>query len=249
MARQKGIIVIKGTIDGLNFYVRSGQALVRKAGGGFNGDAIKKKATMVRVRENGSEFGGCMRVTQHFKRALRPLLVLFKDGTMHYRLVQLFTQIKDCDVVSERGKRRVGGGLLTELGKERLRGYLFTPGFDLQKVLKQSFRFEWGLSGFCIDSFSVSKVGFPKGASHMELIVCWLVFDFEGFDYEFHQSDVVLIGKDYSGSTLEIPPVALPEGNGVKVGVVFLRFVQEVNGVVYPMKEVEHVVLEVVYVG
>lgn len=103
MAKVSGIIQIEGTLSGITFYKRKGVWIARKAGGGFNGKAIKTKASMVRVRENGSEFGRCMKSVQLFKKALFPLLVLVKDTDRHARIVSLFTKIKNSDVVSERG--------------------------------------------------------------------------------------------------------------------------------------------------
>ena len=92
MAKVKSIIALNGTIGDINFYKRKGVLLARTAGGGFNGEAIRTKASMVRVRENGSEFKGCMQTVQFFKQGLQPFLSTFKDGTLHQRLVSLFTR-------------------------------------------------------------------------------------------------------------------------------------------------------------
>ena len=72
MAQQKGIIPLVGTLGGINFYYLNGKAVARTAGGGFNGKAIKTKASMQRVRENVSEFGHCSEVNKAFRQALRP---------------------------------------------------------------------------------------------------------------------------------------------------------------------------------
>ena len=66
MATQKGIVSLVGTVGGVNFYFRKGKAVARKAGGGFSGKAIKTKASMMRVRENNSEFGHCSSVKKSF---------------------------------------------------------------------------------------------------------------------------------------------------------------------------------------
>lgn len=247
MARQKGIVVIKGTLNGMNFYVRNGEPLVRRAGGGFNGKAIKSKPSMIRVRENGSEFAGCMRAVKHFKIALYPLFPLYKDGKTHQRLVQLFTQIKVCDTVSERGKRCVGLGMQTAAGKTLLNGYVISSESSLATILGKSYRFEWATDGFTIDSLSISKIRFPKGGTHLELIVGWLAFDFVTYDYSFIKSEPVLLGKDSTQASLQIAPTVLPEEGGTHIGVVFLRFKQEINGIHYPMKQAEHVAMEIVY--
>lgn len=249
MARQKGLVVLNGTIGDLNFYVREGEALVRKAGGGFTSKAIKNKPSMIRVRENSSEFGGCMVATKHFKIAIVSLLCLFKDGKRHQRLAQLFTQIKDCDSVSERGKRNVGSGILTDEGKAKLAGYVISSRGNLFKLLHQHHSFEWDMNGFVINNFSSSDVNFPKGATHLEVIVGWLVFDFGSYDYSFYKSDRVLVGTDYTEPILQIAPTVLPEGLGSRVGLVFLRFIENINGVNYPLKAIGDTALEVVFVG
>ena len=73
MARQKGLFKVTGTLGNVNFYVVNGVGYARKAGGGFNGKAIKTKASMRRVRENASEFGHCSSVKKAFRIALLPI--------------------------------------------------------------------------------------------------------------------------------------------------------------------------------
>lgn len=248
MARQNGIVVLTGTIGGLNFYSRKGEAFVRKAGGGFDGVAIKKKASMVRVRENGSEFGGCTKAVRQFKTALHPLLSLVKDGSGHNRLVQLFSRIKNLDEVSVRGRRHVHQGLLSVLGRETLLGYVITPGPGLEAVLLHAFEFGWGAAGFTIPNFLPSKLAFPKGATHLELQSGSLVIDFEQRHHSFAGSVPFIIAKTAEVTSVQLAPDPIPEGNGFRIGVVFLRFMQEINGVLYPFKEVPYTVMEVVFI-
>jgi hypothetical protein len=70
MAKQKSIIPLSGTLDGINFYIRKGTAVARKAGGGFNGKAIKNSPKMARVKENNTEFGHYSFVEKVFKDSL-----------------------------------------------------------------------------------------------------------------------------------------------------------------------------------
>ncbi|QDO94395.1 hypothetical protein FNB79_10625 [Formosa sediminum] len=46
MAKQKGILPIVGTIGGFNFYYLDGKPVMRVAGSGFNGEAIKTQASL-----------------------------------------------------------------------------------------------------------------------------------------------------------------------------------------------------------
>lgn len=249
MARQNGIVVLNGTIGGLNFYIRKGEAFVRKAGGGFDGNAIRNKASMVRVRENGSEFGTCTKATKHFKMSLNPFMVLYKDGSRHQRLVRLFSEIKNLDEVSLRGERNVHHGLLTEEGRKKLSGYVITSGQSLEQALLHPFQFGWGSQGFTMSDFLASRVNFPKGATHIELQAGYLLIDFECKEYSFSKSEPFIIGKNAETTSLQVVPSVIPEGNdGFKIGVMLLRFMQEVNGELYPFKEAPYTVMELVYV-
>lgn len=93
MAKQKGNIRIKGTIGGLTYYKRNGVDLVRQAGGGFNGEAIKTKASMERVRENNSEFGRVSKVKGLFRRSLMGYLSTVSDLSYHARMVSVLQKI------------------------------------------------------------------------------------------------------------------------------------------------------------
>lgn len=248
MARQKGIIKLEGTLDGLNFYNRLGEPLSRIAGGGFNSVAIKTKPSMSRVRENGSEFKTCMTSVKYFKLGLQPISYQFKDTLLHQRLVQLFTRIKVFDSVSERGQRTVGIGLQSAAGKKLLHRYVLTSGDGLDSVLRQGFEADWQLNGFRIAAFDMAAVRFPKGATHLSLQAGYLVFDFTTFTPVLAKSAPVVLSKATATAPLELGVSALPVDAGTKVMVVYLQFMQEVNGFMYPMKELNTRVFEVVYV-
>ena len=245
MAKVKSLFELTGTLGELNFYTRKGVAVVRTAGGGFNGKAIRTQPSMVRVRENGNEFKGCMQTVRFFKQSLNPFLCTFKDGTLHQRLVSLFTKIKDLDAVAIRGERTVHGGMQTTAGRQLLETYLLTSGIRVDGLLHQRVVFDWA-TGFSVPDFDGGLVSFPVGASHLALKVGWLTFDFSNYVFSFNSSAEVAVSADDIG-TIAIPAPILDHANGVHVGVVLARFVQEINGVFYPLKKEREVVLEVIY--
>ena len=247
MAKVKSLFELKGTLGGLNFYTRKGIPIARTAGGGFNGEAIRTKPSMVRVRENGSEFKGCMQTVRFFKQSLNPFLCTFKDGTLHQNLVSLFTKIKDLDAVAIRGERTVHGGMQTTAGRQLLGTYLLTSGLRLDGLLHQRVVFDWA-AGLSVPDFDGGLVSFPGGASHVALRVGWLTFDFDRYTFSFGSSEVVTLAAADKGN-VTIPASVVEAAAGARVGVVLARFVQEVNGVFYPLKKEHEVVLEVVYVG
>lgn len=247
MAQQTGIIKLAGTIDGLNFYYLNGKPVARKSGGGFNGKAIKTKASMVRVRENSSEFGACMVAVKAFKASLAPFLTQFKDGQLHQRLAGLFSAIKRCDMVGERGKRNVSNGLATAEGVALLQNYLLTAGNNLAGVLACAYRFDFA-TGLYLEDFDGKHIKFANGSTHLKVVAGFLKFDFESHAYRLVVSDAVYLDKGSVGS-FTLSPLVPNVAAGKAIGVVFTQFVQETNGVYYPFKQVTDVVLEVVSVG
>ena len=185
-----------------------------------------------------------MQSVQFFKMGLQPFLRSFKDGSMHERLVSLFTKIKDLDLVSARGSRTVFGGLQSAAGQGLLKNYVLTSGSRLEDVLHRKVVFDW-TTGFSIPDFEGKRVSFPGGATHLALQIGYLSLDFETRTSSFSSSDTVYVGSKEVG-TITIPAPALVAAEGLKVGVVLVQFVQELNGIFYPLKKETNVVLEVV---
>ncbi|OIQ38699.1 MAG: hypothetical protein BM563_05430 [Bacteroidetes bacterium MedPE-SWsnd-G1] len=66
MAKQKGIIKLKGSIGGMTFYERNRKNLIRTTGG-VEKSRIEKDPAFKRTRENMSEFGGSAKVGKAFR--------------------------------------------------------------------------------------------------------------------------------------------------------------------------------------
>ncbi|NHN27310.1 hypothetical protein FIA58_016640 [Flavobacterium jejuense] len=243
MAKQKGIVTLVGTLDGINFYTRKGKAVARKAGGGFTGAKIKKSPNMVRVRENNSEFANCSRFKKQFKDALHPFFRDYKNGDLHGKMMRLFLAIKDCDLISERGKRSIANGLQTQMGQELLLQFQFT-GFHLS-FLRGSFNPI--TSAFSLDGFAVSMLPFPIGSTHLIIDYGVLLFDSNFSKAVLHKSSTSLtIAKNCPfDDTLFGFDSALPFSE-MWMGILTYRFVQEVNGHFYPLKDQSFFGLQVV---
>lgn len=227
MARQKGIVFFEGTLGGINFYYRKGVPIARRAGGGFNAKAIKTSPKMVRVRESNSEFALCSTINKHFKRALQPFLLGYKDGTLHARLMRLFLGLKDLDATSERGKRRVGVGYATAYGPRLLSDFKVTP--ERPRLFDADYSFDWDALQLEVSNFSIASAQYPLGADTMEVMVGVLRFDFDTCTYDSVMADRVFIDRDFGATTFTIAVDGLPEGVGVLVAVARVAFYQQVN--------------------
>ena len=242
MAKQVGIVTLVGTIDGINFYMRKGKLVARKAGGGFTKDTIQKSASMVRVRENNTEFGHCSRVKKLFKDSLFPFLGKQRNEELQGRLMQLFIGIKNADLVSERGKRQIGLGLEHPDGKALLEAFCFTP-FCLQT---DNGLYDAATTTFTLNGFAPATLAFIKGTTHFELQLGVVVLDLVQMKATLFSSDVVRMPKNGVVQDISLA-VAIPEDvDGIRIPVLYYRFSQEVNGSFYGFQEEKGYGLKVV---
>jgi hypothetical protein len=231
MARVTGPFKITGTIDGINFYQDGGVNYARKAGGGFDGDAIKNKDSMIRVRENASEFGHSAAVKSTFMRVLHPYLSKLKGRKLHSGMTSLFVQIKNFDPVSERGVRRVAQGLTTTDGRNLLLTYSYPERFTVDQVLGNRFDVDMTTHSCSCSDFDVSGISFPEFATHVGLLYGVVVMDFEAIEAQAFLAEEYFIAKNDSNHSIVLNPVNEPAGTGVRIAVMGVRFYQEVNGV------------------
>jgi len=78
MAKQTGIIRLKGTIGGISFYKTADGHLAREKGG-VDASRIKNDPAFQRTRENGAEFGAAGRGGKTLRNAIRVLLQNAKE--------------------------------------------------------------------------------------------------------------------------------------------------------------------------
>jgi len=239
MAKQKGIVALEGTLGGISFYMRKGKAVARAAGGGFNGEKIRKSPSMVRVRENATEFGFCSRVKKAYRLGLMPLLGHYKEPTLHGRMMQLFQQVKACDLVSARGQRRVSLGVQTPSGGLLMRSFSFTPQCTILNVVPMTGVYDAVAGSYSVGALDSSKVVFPKGADHLALQLGVYGFDFEQLVSSLALSEPQFITKDSGLHSFTLAVAALPAEGLLRFGYLKLQFYQEVNGELYALKEAD----------
>jgi len=115
MARQTGIIKIKGSIGDLSFYESAGIQLVRKKTGATK-KQIETDPRFQRTKENAQEFGQTMKSCRLLKQQLQDILFQCTDKSFFNRLVSRMSMVLKSDPVHRRGERIVTGRGLELLG-------------------------------------------------------------------------------------------------------------------------------------
>ena len=236
MARQKGIIKLKGTIGDITFYKTQDGHLAREKGG-IDASRIASDPAFQRTRENGSEFGRAGKAGKILRTALRQVLINSADGRMVSRLTQAMTKVIQADATNPRGLRNVIDG-----EAELLTGFEFNIGGKLGTTLFAPFvgtidRVS-GLIGLSLAPFvPITMIAAPSGTTHFKIISAGAAIDFEAETFEVTTSETAILPWD---ATLTAP---IDQDNSVSANstkplflALGVEFYQEVNGQMYPLK-------------
>jgi hypothetical protein len=249
MAKQTGIIKLKGKIGDLSFYKTKDGHLAREKGG-VDGDRIANDPAFIRTRENGKEFGSSATSGKLMRDALRPLMMRASDGRVTSRLTKVMTDIKNFDLTSARGGRNVGAAIATPAAKERLKGFNFNIRAILGSILFKPFSVNAATGEITITGLvPTNEIAAPAGATHMTICGAWAKIDFvQGLK-------VVEISNEFNGPLdgnavdLVLTPGQAPAGTGTDIYLLMIEFFQEVNGVQYSLNNGQYNALSIVEVN
>ena len=236
MARQKGIIKLKGTIGDITFYKTKDGHLAREKGG-IDADRIKNDPAFQRTRENGAEFGRAGTAGKTLRTALRTLLMNSSDGRMVSRLTQAMVKVIQADLVNERGLRNVIDGeaeLLTGF-EFNIRGKL---GTSLFAPYTANIDRAAGSISVDFDSFiPANMIAAPSGTTHFKITSAGAEVDFEADTFVTSNSETAILPWDFTAtaaiSQTNIVTAASTKPLFLALGI---EFFQEVNGSMYPLK-------------
>jgi hypothetical protein len=236
MARQKGIIKLKGTIGDITFYKTQDGHLAREKGG-IDASRIASDPAFQRTRENGAEFGRAGNAGKVLRTSLRALLLNSADARMVSRLTQRMIKVIQADVVSERGLRNIIDG-----EAELLAGFEFNIRGKLGTSLYAPFvtnidRVAGELSVDIAPFIPMNMISAPSGTTHFKIISAGAEVDFEAETFVVSNSETTILPWDAAAT------VAINQLNAVTPAstkplflALGIEFYQQVNGQMYPMK-------------
>ena len=246
MARQTGIIKLKGTIGGISFYKTSDGHLAREKGG-VDASRIANDPAFQRTRENGSEFGRAGKGGKVLRNAIRILLQNAKDKRVVSRLTKDLLAIIKTDTTNDRGLRT-----LTEGDFNLLLGFEFNLNGKLGATLFTPFVNAFdrvsGDATLDIAPFSPTlRIAAPSGTTHFKVVMGAAELDFENEASVFENDETAILPYT-SADTAAIALTASLTANSTVdvVQVLGIEFYQEVNGQMYELKNGAYNALSVV---
>ncbi|MBX9852690.1 MAG: hypothetical protein K2X86_13170 [Cytophagaceae bacterium] len=250
MARQNGILKIKGTIGGMTFYKSQDGHLVREKGG-VDGERIANDPAFIRTRENGQEFGNAGTSGKILRDAIRIMMMTASDSRVTSRLTKLMMDILKQDSVSARGERNVGVGISTPEGNGLLNGFNFNIKAILGSILFKPYTLdtatgEIGIAGLV----PINDIVAPVGATHVSLRSAFANVDFaSGISAVNFSPSISLAIDGVSTGIALIPQGGAPAGTGTNIYLLQIEFFQEVNGQLYSLKNGAYNALAIVEVN
>jgi len=210
MATYESLITINGAVGDLVFYNLNGKNIVRKKSG-FNKTAFKKSPSYEKVRQNSSEFGHCSKVGKIIRQCINPFIKEADDALLYQKFAKLMTAIKDLDTVSERGKRTVKNGIITEIGKEMLRNFQFGNIANVDN--KASISFDLWDKSLLLDKDIIAD----------EAQIATIKIDFEKYVTEYSEEQIIIqkaqkeftFEKHFSDEDMILHFVALKKKNKI----------------------------------
>jgi hypothetical protein len=236
MARQKGIIKLKGTIGDITFYKTKDGHLAREKGG-VDASRIANDPAFQRTRENGSEFGRAGKAGKTLRTALRTLLLNTADSRMVSRLTQAMVKVIQADLVNERGLRNVIDG-----EAELLTGFEFNIGGKLGTSLFAPYvgAIDRATGEITVDLQSfvpANMLAAPSGTTHFKIISAGAEIDFEAEVFVTANSETAILPWDMTPTAvINHLNVVTPNSTKPLFLALGVEFYQEVNGRMYPLK-------------
>lgn len=233
MARQEGIIKLKGQIGDLAFY-KTKDGYQARTKGGVTGDRIANDPRFQRTRENGAEFGRAAKAGKLFRTAFKTLTSQLADKKISNRLSKQMLKVVQADGINERGLR-----MILDAETEMLTGFEFNANGIVSTTVNMPYTTAidraTGVANIDFAAFNARDlVVSPRGATHFKLSAATAIIDFEASVFELNVVDSPVLG---------VGEVAVPSTNlnctvtPAAVKPIFLllgvSFFQRVNGVDY----------------
>ncbi len=249
MARQKGLLKYKGTLDDLTFYQSQDGNMVRQKGS-LDAARIKKDPAFIRTRENMAEFSSFTKSGKLLREAIRPLLLSASDNRVISRLNSVLTAIKNQDSISARGLRNVGVGITVPSAKALLKGFNFNKRSLLESIVYQPYIVNTLTGVITINGIQpINNIIAPPGATHFTLKGAWARVDFVNGVYDVQYTNLVNLKIDNIITNVVLTPAAVPAGAGTDLFLLEIEFFQEVNLVQYMLNNGGYNALTIAEVG
>jgi len=236
MAKQKGIIKLKGTLGDITFY-KSQDGFLAREKGGIDASRIANDPNFQRTRENGAEFGAAGKAGKILRSAIRALLQNASDSRMVSRLTREMVKVIQADATNPRGQRNVidGEAELLEGFEFNIRGKLGTTLFApfIPKINRVTGALTVSVASF----IPLNMIAAPAGSTHFKIMIAGAEIDFENETFVVDVKETAQLPWDnVATGDIELASAVTANSTHPLFLALGVEFYQEVNGIKYPLK-------------
>ncbi|KIA88511.1 hypothetical protein [Kaistella jeonii] len=248
MARQKGLIKLKGTMGDITFY-RTRDGYMAREKGGISAERMRTDPAFQRTRENMAEFGRAGKAGKTLRNSMQSLLRTAADPRMVSRLTKEMVKVIQMDATNPRGQRNVIDG-----EAELLQGFEFNISGKLGTSIVAPFTATLDrVTGDAIIDIEAyvptDSVIAPAGSTHYKMVSAAMDINFESETFASEKNETPVLPLS---SVLTAPLQLnnnLPTASTNPLFLVFgISFYQEVNGTFYELKNGAYNALQIVKV-
>jgi len=249
MAKQTGIITLKGTIGGITFYHTSLDGDLAHQKSSLSKERVMTDDAFIRTRENAVEFGDACEAGKTLRGGLRAFLRLARDRRVTSRLVKGMMTVVHTDSTSVRGKRVVELGDLT-----LLKGFDFNKNAKLNEVFTAPFTttvdraagtLTFGVPAFIPQDVIVA----PVGTTHFKLVFQGSEIDFSTKVVNADSQTTAILPWDGTATSVISQIATVTAGTILPLFMTIgVQFYELVNGNYYPLMNHSYNSLQVVNV-
>ncbi|WP_297983060.1 hypothetical protein [uncultured Chryseobacterium sp.] len=248
MAKENSILMLQGNIGNFSFYKTKDGSMVRMKGG-VERSKIFNDPKFARTRENMNEFGIVAQTGKVIRGSLSNYVRKISDSKASNRMTSVLTKIKHLDEAAVRGERTPSAGISTPEGKLLLESFDFNANSQLKTLLTVPLQIDETTGMLTVENFSPkSSLILPKEATHVQIGIAIAALDGDLKTSETIYSPLMNSSADAVPATLSLDPGASIPNGAVKIFAVLIEFLQEINGVQYPLNNNQFNCLNIVKV-
>lgn len=249
MARQKGLIKLKGTMGDITFY-RTKDGYMAREKTSITGDRLRNDPAFQRTRENMAEFGRAGKAGKVLRGSFQSLLRNVSDSRMVSRLTKEMMKVIQLDAVNPRGQRNVIDG-----EAELLDGFEFNINAKLDTTLSTPFTGTLdraaGEATIEIDPFvPAESIAAPEGSTHYKIVSGGTDIDFESglFVSKVSETEILPLNAP-TDEAIQLQNALPADSTNPQFLLLGISFYQEVNGTFYELKNGAFNALKIVKVS
>ena len=197
---------IVGTLDDMNFYMSSGQNLVREKGKtGITKKQFQENPIFNKIRQQSIEFGSCVKKAKIFRLLVKQFYDKAKEGSFAGRVNKLLFEILEEDTTNKRGERKLEIGLQIPELEDLLLNFEGNKLRPLNKVLQKKITFDWKHRKINLETINVEKdIYWPEpDANQIHFQIAIANWNCKDDIFENHYSNEIILEKVNTKASLE----------------------------------------------